>query len=67
MSQGPRSWAAGIVGFSLAVFAACYLLSLAADFLRHALPVLVPVGVVIGVVVALLSAWRWWRSRYRGW
>lgn len=67
MSQGPRSWAASIVGFSLAVFAACYLLSRATDYLRHALPVLIPVGVVVGLVAVLLSAWRWWRSRSRGW
>ena len=64
MSNGPLSWAASIVGFALAVLAACFALKLAADFLLSALPVLLPVGA--GLLVAS-AAWRWWSHNRRGW
>ncbi len=59
----PRSWAASIVGFALMVLAAAYALHLAADLLREALPVLVPVGLVVLIGVGI---WQW-RTRPRGW
>jgi hypothetical protein len=51
------------VGAAIAVLVACYCLSLAADYLREALPVLLPVAIVI---VIALGVWRWY-SRPRGW
>jgi hypothetical protein len=62
MNNG-RSWAASIVGFALAVLAAAYALSLAADLLRRALPVLIPAAAMFLVGIGL---WQW-RSRTRGW
>ena len=64
MNNGPRSWAASIVGFALAVLAACLALELAAEFLLAALPVLVPVALVTTGTVAL---GRWWWNRPTGW
>jgi len=64
VNSGPRSWAASIVGFALAVLAACFALKLAADYLLAALPVLLPAGA--GLFVAGI-AWRWWAGRQRGW
>lgn len=64
MSQGPSSWTASIVGFALAVLAACLALKLAAEYLLDALPVLVPVLAVTGVAAAV---GRWWWNRPRGW
>ena len=62
--MNPRqSWAASIVGFALAVLAAAYALSVAADLLRQALPVLIPTAVLVLVGIGL---WHW-RSRSRGW
>ena len=63
MNRGPRSWTASIVGFALAVLAAAYALNMAADLLRQALPVLVPVAIVVVLGIGL---WQW-RSRTRGW
>jgi hypothetical protein len=52
-----------IVGFALAVLVACYCLNLAADYLREALPVLIP-AVIIAVIG--IGVWRWY-TRPRGW
>ncbi len=60
---GRRSLAASIVGFALAVLAAAVALNAAADLLRAALPVLIPVGIV---TLVSIGAWRWYR-RPRGW
>ncbi|RBY76890.1 hypothetical protein DQ239_11875 [Blastococcus sp. TF02-09] len=62
MTRPPRSWAASIVGFCFAVLAACLALNWAAELLREALPVLVPVGVTVLVGIGL---WRW--RHPRGW
>jgi hypothetical protein len=62
MNNG-RSWTASIVGFALAVLAVAYALNVAADLLRQALPVLIPVAVLVGIGIGL---WQW-RSRTRGW
>lgn len=64
MNRAPRSWAAGIVSFALAVLAACWALNWAAELIREALPVLIPVAVValVGTI-----AWRWWRTQNRSW
>lgn len=64
MSQGPRSWAASIVGFALVVLAVCWALRVAADNLRAALPVLLPTAVIVASVAV---AWRWWINRPHGW
>ncbi len=58
-----RSLAASIVGFALAVLAAALALDMAADLLRAALPVFIPLG--IAAIVAV-GAWRW-LTRPRGW
>ena len=59
----PRSWAASIVGFALAVLAASVMLSLAADYLWAALPVLL---LTAGLVVLGIIGWRLYR-RPRNW
>jgi hypothetical protein len=61
--MSPRSWAASIMSFALAVLAASIMLQLAADYLRAALPVLV---LTAGIVVLGLIAWRLYR-RPRNW
>ncbi len=63
MSSGPQSWAASILGFALAVLAACAALELAADLLRAALPVLLP---AFGCIVLVGAAWHFY-NRPRGW
>ncbi|SDN38670.1 hypothetical protein [Geodermatophilus sp. DSM 45219] len=62
MSKGPRSWAASITSFTFVVLAAAFALNVAAELLREALPVLVPVGVTVLVGIGL---WRW--QHPRGW
>ncbi len=57
MNYGPRSWAASILGFSLAVLVACAALELAADLLLAALPVLLPAG---GVALLAVALWRYY-------
>jgi hypothetical protein len=64
VNRQPQSWAASILGFALAVLAACLALKLAAEFLLAALPVLVPAVIVTTGVVAL---GRWWWNRPTGW
>jgi hypothetical protein len=59
----PRSWTASIVGFALAVLAAAYALNVAAQLLRQALPVLIPVAVLVLIGI---GSWQW-QSRARGW
>ncbi len=63
MIFGRRSLATSIVSFALAVLVAAVALHAAADLLRAALPVLIPVGVMTLVGV---GAWRWY-TRPRGW
>jgi hypothetical protein len=63
MGQGPRSLATGIVSIALAVLIACYCLNLAADYLREALPVLIPVLIVVVIGIGI---WHWYH-RPRGW
>jgi len=63
VNQRPRSWAASILTFALAVLAACWALNLGAELLCEALPVLVPVA---GVALAGYVAWRLY-NRPRGW
>jgi hypothetical protein len=63
MNFGRRSWAASIVGFALAVLAACAALQWAAQLLLQALPVLLPAA---GVVLLGFFAWRYY-NRPRGW
>ena len=64
MTPQPRSWAASIVGFALAVLVACAALSWAAELLLVALPVLAPTAAVVGGTVL---AWRWYSRRPPGW
>ncbi len=63
MNGGPRSWTASIVSCALLVLAVCWALNLAAELLREALPVLIPVATV---VLCSYGLWRW-QSRSRGW
>lgn len=63
MNNGRRGWTASIVSFALTVLAVSLALRLAAEWLREALPVLVPVAIVVAVGIGL---WQW-RSRSRGW
>ena len=51
-----------IVGFALAVLVACYCLNLAAEYLREALPVLIPAVVIVGIGIGI---WHWYH-RPRG-
>ena len=55
----PRSWAASLVSFALALLAASVLLELAAEQLRAALPVLL---MVAGLGVLGLIGWRLYRG-----
>ena len=57
------SWTSSIVGFALAVLLACYCLNLAANYLRQALPVLIPAVVIAGIGIGI---WHWYH-RSRGW
>jgi hypothetical protein len=51
------------MAFALAVLVACYCLNVAANYLREALPVLIPV-----VVIAIIGIGIWhWYHRPRGW
>ena len=61
--SGPRSVTANVVHFALAVLVAAVALHLAADLLRTALPVLIPLGVLM---LVSLGVWRW-HTRSRGW
>ena len=62
-SYRPRSWAASLVWFAIAVLAVCAALQLAAQLLLQALPVLLPTA---GVIVIGFFAWRYY-NRPRGW
>jgi hypothetical protein len=61
--QRPQSWGMSIVGFALAVLVACYCLNLAAQYLREALPVLIPAVVIVGIGIGI---WHWYH-RPHGW
>jgi hypothetical protein len=55
----PRSWAASIMSFALAVLAASFMLQTAACYLRAALPMLL---VAAALVVLGLIGWRLYRG-----
>lgn len=63
MSPQPRSWAASLLGFALAVLVACAALNWAAELLREALPVLVPVALV-ALAAYIFITYFWQRDRW---
>ena len=60
---GRRSLATSIMGFALAVLVAAVALDWAADLLRAALPIVIPLGLM---VITGIGVWRWY-TRPRSW